>query len=167
LIQVADQDYVIESLELHSTQLQAEHPIKLAHGFVLVYSVTSRESFTGIQSLYDHIRKVTNNDKFPVLLVGRKSDLVAEREVQMAEGEQLAARLRPRCRFMETSAKTGENVDEIFNDIASAVHRKESIRKEDLASQSTQPGMDKDGKETRKLGTFDRIKQAFRQRKNV
>ena len=51
-----------------------------------------------------------------MILLGNKSDL--ERQVDRAEAEDLAKRLG--CDYLETSAKTGDNVDKAFNYIAKA-----------------------------------------------
>lgn len=51
-----------------------------------------------------------------MILLGNKVDL--EREVDKAEAEDLAKRLS--CEYMETSAKTGENVEHVFEEIARA-----------------------------------------------
>lgn len=51
-----------------------------------------------------------------MILLGNKVDL--EREVDKAEAEDLAKRLS--CNYLETSAKTGVNVEQAFEFIARA-----------------------------------------------
>ena len=51
-----------------------------------------------------------------MILLGNKADL--EREVDKEEAEDLAKRLN--CEYMETSAKTGANVESVFEYIARA-----------------------------------------------
>ena len=51
-----------------------------------------------------------------MILLGNKADL--EREVDRIEAEDLAKRLN--CEYMETSAKTGQNVELAFEKIAKA-----------------------------------------------
>jgi GTPase KRas protein len=51
-----------------------------------------------------------------MILLGNKVDL--EREVEVEEAEDLATRLS--CEYLETSAKTGINVEEAFEKIARA-----------------------------------------------
>ena len=50
------------------------------------------------------------------MLIGNKADLEDEREVSKEEGEQLAQMLE--CKYYETSAKTGQNVNEALDEIA-------------------------------------------------
>lgn len=51
-----------------------------------------------------------------MILLGNKADL--DREVDKEEAEDLAKRLS--CEYLETSAKTGENVEQAFEEIARA-----------------------------------------------
>lgn len=51
-------------------------------GFLMVYSITSRESFDELASFRDHILRVKDTDKVPMVIVGNKMD-VAEKERQV------------------------------------------------------------------------------------
>lgn len=55
-----------------------------ADGFLLFYSVTSRESFERIPSLYKNIIQCKGPKRVGILLVANKSDLVHERVVSIA-----------------------------------------------------------------------------------
>jgi len=90
-------------------------------GFLLVYSITSRESFDEINTFHRQILRVKDKDHFPMILVGNKCDLEYERQVGMNEGRDLARHLG--CRFMETSAKQPINVDEAFFDMVREIRR--------------------------------------------
>ncbi|KAK4074922.1 hypothetical protein Purlil1_12834 [Purpureocillium lilacinum] len=90
-------------------------------GFMLVYSVTSRQSFQDIASFRHQILRAKIGDYVPVLLVGNKCDLEAEREVTTLEGQALARSLN--CNFVETSAKTRINVENAFDEIVREVQR--------------------------------------------
>ncbi|KAJ3572436.1 hypothetical protein NP233_g3086 [Leucocoprinus birnbaumii] len=85
-----------------------------AQGLILVYSITSRDTFERIEEYYRSMRRVTKDAGVPFLLVGNKSDLIYERRVTWDEGAALSDRLG--CKFFETSAKSGENVDFIFSE---------------------------------------------------
>ncbi len=67
-----------------------------------------------------------------MVLIGNKVDLV--REVSREEGEDLAKRLD--CDYLETSAKTGENVEVAFEKIARACMKAMSQPAVEIASGS-------------------------------
>jgi GTPase SAR1 family protein len=55
--------------------------------------------------------------------VGNKTDLKAEREVATSEGENLARELGLEESFCEVSAKTGENIDEVFFNVVHKIRK--------------------------------------------
>jgi GTPase SAR1 family protein len=69
--------------------------MRTGEGFVLVYSIDSRESFEEIAPLYQHILRVKDLDRFPAVVVGNKCDLEFERQVAMNGKFPLSPR---RCR---------------------------------------------------------------------
>jgi len=89
--------------------------IKNGQGFLIVYSITSFQTFMDIKSMRDQIVRVKGTEKVPVVLVGNKADLHHQREVTTEEGQNLASTWN--CSFLETSAKTTKNVNNIFIDI--------------------------------------------------
>ena len=50
----------------------------------------------------------------PIVVVGNKCDLENERNVTYEEGQELTKRLGETAVFLEASAKTNINVDEVF-----------------------------------------------------
>jgi GTPase SAR1 family protein len=52
-------------------------------GFLMVYSITSRDSFEEISTFYQQILRVKDMDQFPVIIVANKCDLEYERQVGM------------------------------------------------------------------------------------
>ncbi|PPR06580.1 hypothetical protein CVT24_001761 [Panaeolus cyanescens] len=91
--------------------LSSKHAIGI-HGYVLVYSTTSRNSFKMIQIVYDKIIDFCGRQKIPCVIVGSKMDLQASRQVQAAEGQKLAE--DNHCAWIETSAKEDINVSKVF-----------------------------------------------------
>lgn len=89
-----------------------EQYMRTGEGFLLVYSVTSRASFEEIMAFRNQILRVKDADSFPMVIIGNKSDLSAERQVSFEEGAHLAHRIG--CPFLETSAKQRVNVEEGF-----------------------------------------------------
>lgn len=61
-----------------------EQYMRTGEGFLLVYSITSRQSFEEIQVFQQQILRVKDKDYFPIIIVGNKCDLDGEREVSTA-----------------------------------------------------------------------------------
>ena len=80
-----------------------------------VFDLSSSQTLLKIPGWVSSIKK-TVKKTIPMLLLGNKVDL--DREVDREEAEDLAKRLN--CVYMETSAKTGENVELAFEAIAKA-----------------------------------------------
>jgi GTPase SAR1 family protein len=80
--------------------------------FLVVYSITSRTSFEEAAHFQAFLQRIKDSDSVPMLLVGNKCDLHAERQVSSAEG--LALARSQGISFMETSAKNRINVEEVF-----------------------------------------------------
>ncbi len=80
-----------------------------------VYDITNKQTLLKIPGWVSSIKKSVKKG-IPMILVGNKIDL--ERKVDKKEGEDLAKRLG--CDYMETSAKTGENVSMVFEKLAKA-----------------------------------------------
>jgi GTPase SAR1 family protein len=91
---------------------------KGAMGIILTYSVTDRKSFQNIELWMKQISSQAPDAV--IILVGNKCDL--EPEIQNEQGEQLAK--NHNIKFFETSAKTGKNVEEIFQALARDIRNK-------------------------------------------
>jgi len=88
--------------------------LKNGHVFVVGFSVTSRESFECVFPLVDQIREVKNDPTAIIIGVGNKIDLADERQVKTEEAKERFSSLNPPVPYMETSAKTGQNVSAVF-----------------------------------------------------
>lgn len=87
---------------------------KGAHGVVLVYDVSDRETFDNIRHWLSQIKDHAD-EHVNVVLVGNKSD-VPNRQISFEEGKALATEYN--LQFFETSAKDNTNVDQTFEAIA-------------------------------------------------
>eukprot|EP00920_Eleutheroschizon_duboscqi_P014972 GHVT01034579.1.p1 GENE.GHVT01034579.1~~GHVT01034579.1.p1 ORF type:complete len:215 (+),score=17.93 GHVT01034579.1:749-1393(+) len=81
-----------------------------AAGALLVYDITRRDTFNHLTRWLDEVRQ-NSNPYMTIMLIGNKSDL-ERREVSTEEGAQFAR--EHELIFLETSAKTAENVEEAF-----------------------------------------------------
>jgi len=88
---------------------------KEGDGFLCVYDITSRTTFNDVEDFHDAILRVKDANSVPFMLVGNKADMEEKRVVQKSELEEKAKKLG--CKFMETSAKSRQNVDEIFTEL--------------------------------------------------
>ncbi|KAK5600443.1 hypothetical protein CRENBAI_019699 [Crenichthys baileyi] len=90
--------------------------ISKGHAFILVFSITSRQSLEELKPIYQQILAIKGSvESIPIMLVGNKSDETAQREVETKVGEAQATSWK--CAFMETSAKTNTNVKELFQEL--------------------------------------------------
>jgi len=86
--------------------------MRTGQAFLAVYAINSRSSFEEASTMREQVLRIKDTESVPMLLVGNKCDLVAERTVTSAEGEALARSWG--CGFLETSAKNRINIDDAF-----------------------------------------------------
>jgi len=84
-------------------------------GFLCVFSITEEDSFQLTQEFREQILRVKGDTNIPFILVGNKSDLINSRKVQQATANTRAQQWQ--VPYVETSAKTRENVDKVFYDL--------------------------------------------------
>ncbi|MHA1273963.1 MAG: Rab family GTPase [Promethearchaeota archaeon] len=88
-----------------------------AEGVLLVFDITFKRSFENIKRWFEDIKRNLGQDKKLIgFIIGNKVDLKNQREVNREEAEKLSQDLG--LEFFETSALTGENVNEMFYKIA-------------------------------------------------
>ena len=78
----------------------------------IIYDITDRKSFSNITSWLNECKEMCYKDIL-ICLVGNKTDLEEKRAVQRVEGERFAE--DNGLLFFETSAKSGKNIEEMFN----------------------------------------------------
>ena len=94
-----------------------------AHAAILAYSVGRRDSFENLQDWLKEIKNSCQAD-VQVFLIGNKSDLSPmEREVSLEEALEFQ-RKNNILYFTETSAKSGDNITQLFMDAAKFIYLK-------------------------------------------
>jgi len=125
VIKYKSQDFATEIVDTAGQDeysiLNSKHFIGI-HGYMLVYSVASRQSFDMIRIIRDKILNHLGADWVPLVIVGNKSDLKAEqRQVPAVEGAQLAEEFK--CGFTEASARLNTNVAKSFELVIAEVEK--------------------------------------------
>jgi len=100
-------------------------------GFLCVFSITEDESFQATQEFREQILRVKSDETIPFILVGNKSDLTDRRAVPIGNARAQADDWK--VPYVETSAKTRENVDKVFFDLMREIR----ARKMDTEGNST------------------------------
>lgn len=89
-----------------------------AIGVILCYDSTNRESFNSIKNWIYEIQNLIQN-KNKIILVATKTDDFINTQVSTYDGMQLAE--EHGFLFIETSAKTGKNIDKCFMDLTTEI----------------------------------------------
>ena len=98
--------------------------VKLADGFLVVFSVLDKKSFTKIKKWLEIIEDSVNLKSKVVFIVGNKIDS-KERQITKEEAEDFAA--QKKMKYFETSAKTGAGIKEVFLEIYNDIYNLNKI----------------------------------------
>merc|ERR1711977_134576 len=118
-VEVDGKQYLLEILDTAGTEqftAMRDLYMKDGQGFVLAYSIIAQSTFNDLPDLREQILRVKDCDTVPMVLVGNKCDLQDQRVITHEQGESLARKFNG-CTFLEASAKTKNNVDQIFHDL--------------------------------------------------
>ena len=108
-----------------------------AHGIIIVYDVTNKDSFDNVKQWMQEIEKFAS-ENVNKLLVGNKSDLEEQRKVTYDEGVELSKKFD--IPFLEVSAKNALNVEDTFITMASEIQArflKEKTAKKEIKKDYT------------------------------
>ena len=86
-----------------------------ANGVLLIYDVCKRKSLEKIGFWLEELKTYNNIDELCIYLVGNKIDLEGKRVITKEEGQKYAE--DNQINYFEVSAKTGEGIHDLFNDI--------------------------------------------------
>ena len=95
--------------------------LKAAHAVMIVYDITEQPTFDNVPAWIQAIDDKCANMP-PIILVGNKSDMAEEREVQMSAAQGLAD--NKNIFYIETSAKSGSNVQAAFQALVDRLWKK-------------------------------------------
>ena len=102
------------------------HIYKDADGIILVFDVTSEDSYNQITDWMDQIKNNVSQDDISLILIGNKCD-IQERIVEKERGEQMAEKLE--INYFETSALTGQGISEAFEGLAKLILKKKKSKR--------------------------------------
>ncbi len=97
-----------------------------AEAGILVFDVTRRDTFESIKTWYNETLEASSN--IALIIVGNKIDLTDSIEVTTTEGLDMANKLG--LSYIETSAKTGENIEDAFKMLALQLIKRFVVTKE-------------------------------------
>ena len=109
---------------------------KGAHGIIIAYDITQRDSFTSVQNWMHEIEKHAG-DNISRILVGNKCDLDSQRAVSTEEGREMDDHYN--IRFLETSARDSKNVEQAFIMMAREIKNRVSVHNTKVIGRPTQP----------------------------
>ncbi|KAF7189248.1 GTP-binding protein rhb1 [Pseudocercospora fuligena] len=125
VIKYRNQDFAVEIIDTAGqdeyTLLNNKHFIGV-HGYMIVYSVASKQSFEMVRIIRDKILNHLGADTVPIMVVANKSDLRPEqRQVSAVDGKKVAEELG--CGFVEASARYNENVGKAFEGMIGEIEK--------------------------------------------
>eukprot|EP01091_Cochliopodium_minus_P001956 TRINITY_DN118_c1_g1_i1.p1 TRINITY_DN118_c1_g1~~TRINITY_DN118_c1_g1_i1.p1 ORF type:complete len:195 (-),score=40.82 TRINITY_DN118_c1_g1_i1:63-647(-) len=88
-----------------------------AHGIIIVFDITNHATFQNVDRWKQEIIRYTSD--VPRIIIGNKSDKESERKVTKEEAEKYCS--ENGIPYMECSAKTGSNIEEMFEKLAKEV----------------------------------------------
>ena len=124
LAQVDTDRGVKETVKIHDTPGREctpsrfpKHYLHYGEGFVLVYSITDKNSFHCVENIKKEIDKTREKKEVSIIVVGNKSDLEAERKVNFEAAQNWAA--REKVKLFEVTIKNRKSLAEPFINICS------------------------------------------------
>lgn len=93
--------------------------LRNAEGVVIVFDVTSQDSFDNVKGWINSIKSNLGEKIIPIIIVGNKIDMENMREISKEDGKKIAS--ENDFKYFETSAKTGIGVDEAIKEIVNQI----------------------------------------------
>lgn len=117
---------------------------KGSKGAFVIYDITRKETFESVDNWINDL-KLKGDPNIIVFLIGNKNDLEESREVAKDEGEEKGRSFQ--CGFLETSALSGDNIDEAFDLMITEIFNryKKDIKDEESFKKGDDLNLDKGG----------------------
>lgn len=90
-----------------------------AVGAIIVYEITSNESFEKVKKWVAELREHANNKDIVIMIAGNKCDMESSRRVPKKEAEAFA-KANNALHYL-VSAKSGANITELFTQLANSI----------------------------------------------
>ena len=122
------QFYIIDTIGINRLLSITQQFFDLADGIILIYDITNKNSFNGLQNWIDIIKEEITFE-IPIILFGNKNDLEFSREVSKEEAEKFSK--ENNFMFFECSAKevSQNNLINVFDTIANFVYENSERKK--------------------------------------
>ena len=118
-----------------------------AHVVLLVYDITSEDSFKGLKELYKEVLEKGPNDLL-IGIIGNKSDLSELEQVSYDEGNEYAKNIK--AFYKQTSAKENKGITSLFEKVCEEIEKKDA--KEFVPKNSSSSGKLKETKSSNGKG---------------
>jgi small GTP-binding protein len=93
-----------------------KHYYKGANGVLLIYDITKRDTFKKLEFWIEDLKENADNiDNLFIYLIGNKNDMEEKREVSFQEATDFAK--DKQLPYIEVSAKTGNNIKKLFDEV--------------------------------------------------
>ena len=117
---------------------------KGSKGAFVIYDITRKETFESVDNWINDL-KLKGDPNIIVFIIGNKNDLEESREVTKDEGEEKGRSFQ--CGFLETSALSGDNIDEAFDLMITEIfgRYKKDIKDEESFKKGDDLNLDKGG----------------------
>ena len=123
----------------------SKNQINSSKGILIVYDVTEKESFEALNFWMKSFKENANKDAI-CLIIGNKIDLKEKRIIDYNEGKNFAEKYG--VKFIETSAKSAEGVNEAFYSVAKEIYDNEkNLTMNDILIENKYDRKKKDNKE--------------------
>ncbi|XP_005176344.1 ras-related protein Rab-21 [Musca domestica] len=105
-----------------------------SHGAILVYDITDQDSFQKVKNWVKELKRMLGSEII-LTIAGNKIDLEEQRTVQ--EDDAVAYAESVGAHYFETSAKTNENIDELFMELTRLMvqHAQQNNQKQRASAQ--------------------------------